>query len=223
MTTHIHGSRAALYSAAATAFVYPDEAVFDDLTDSEVVASLRLAADVLDLDDALHGLLEAIEAANPDDLRTTFTSLFAVPEDGAYPVIPYEANYTAPDEVAMQQHRIAEVAGLLGSVDLERSDRFDDRQDHVAVELELMQVLAAMRAVAIEEDAAEREERIAKMEATVLSDHLADFVPALAHDLRQATDNPVYLAAADLAEELVVWDNRQHVPVEAPASGGGPR
>lgn len=223
MTNSIHGARAALYSAAATALVYPDESVFEDLTDPEVGASLRSAAELLDLDDAVDDLLEAFEAADPDDLRTTFTSLFAVPEDGAYPVIPYEANYTAPDEVAMQQHRIAEVAGLLGSVDLERSDRFDDRQDHVAVELELMQVLAAMRAVAVEEDAVDREERIAKMEATVLSDHLGDFVPALAHDLRQATDHPVYLAAADLAEQLVVWDNRQHAPIEAPSPGGGPR
>lgn len=222
MANSIHGARAALYSAVATAFVYPDESVFDDLTDAEVVSSLQTAAQALGLDDAMNDLLVAVEAADPDDLRTTFTSLFAVPEEGAYPVIPYEANYTAPDEVAMQQHRVADVAGLLGSIDLERSDRFDDRQDHVAVELELMQVLAAMRAVAVEEDATDRAERIAKMEATVLSDHLSDFVPAFAHDLREATDHPVYLAAADLAEQLVVWDNRQHDPVETPTPGGGP-
>ena len=223
MSNQLHGARAALYSAAATAFVYPDESVLEDLTDPEVVSSLRSAAEALDLADAVNGLLEAIDAADPDDLRTTFTKLFAVPEGGAYPVIPYEANYTTPDEVAMQQHRIAEVAGLLGSLDLERSDRFDDRQDHVAVELELMQILAAMRAIAVEEDATERGERLAKMEATVLTDHLSDFVPALAHDMRETTDHPVYLAAADLAEQLVVWDNRQHAPVEAPTPGGGPR
>ncbi len=220
MTQSTHGARAALYSAAATAFQYPDDAVIDDLTDPDVADSLRTAAAAFDLEDAVGDLLDAVGNADAEELQTTYTRLFAVPDEGSYPVVPYEANYTAPDEVGLQQQRIANVVGLLGVVDLEPSEQFDERQDHVAVELELMQVLAAMRAVAADDGDPDKAERVEHMEATVLREHLSDFVPALAYDLREATDHPVYRAAATLAERLVVLDNRNHDHVDPVAPGG---
>lgn len=215
-----HGARAAVYSALAAVFCYPTAETLDELTDPEVVNHLEAAGEVLGLAEEAGRLLEALSTADLETLGATHTALFGLPEEGSYPVVPYEAAYTTSDDVGHQQRRIATVVGLLDAFDLEPSEAFDERPDHVAVELELLQVLAARRGLAAAEGEPERAAAVADAEATVLAEHLADFVPAFAHDLRSATDAPVYRAAADLAEGLVKRDRQGRDPVDVPASGG---
>lgn len=215
-----HGARAALYSALAAAFCYPTAASMDTLTDPAVADRLREAGDALDLGTETERLLDAFDDADPDAIGASHTELFGLPEAGSYPVVPYEAAYTTPDDIGMEQRRIAAVVGLLEAFDLEPSDDFGERPDHVSVELELMQVLAARRQLAEADSEADHADTLAAAEATVLEEHLVDFVPAFAHDLRAATDEPVYRAAADLAEGLVTRDHAGREPVAVPTPGG---
>lgn len=219
-----HGARAALYSALAGVFCYPEPEPFADLAAPETLSAIGEAGEKLGLEAEAAALREALAAAQLDELQTTHMELFGLPsDDGEYPVIPYEANYTVREDIGQQQRRIAKVAGAVDALGFDFDDEFDERQDHVAVELELLQVLAAWRIVAARTDDIESESEVADLEATMLDEHLVDFVPALAADLRDATDDELYRAAADLAEALVTTDHahREAPPATATATDGG--
>jgi len=222
-----HARRGALYGYVATAFQFPDADAFDDLRDDAVTDAVGEAAAGLAMaDDDAEGLVEHVEtvrdalaAASRDDLERGYNALFGLPDDdGTYPVVPYEARYATTGDVNDVQRRVATVVGLLERFDLEPHDGFAERQDHVAVLLELAEVLAAERAVAIAEGADDAAATLAEAEATVLDEHLLGFVPALARDVGDAiadADVPeaardAYVAAADLAAALVEWDHASH-------------
>ncbi|NHN61584.1 MULTISPECIES: molecular chaperone [Halorussus] len=221
-----HAARAALYSAAAGAYCYPDDELVAELTHEETVEGLRSAGRKLDLIAEVEALLEALAATDREALESAYNELFGLPsDDGTYAVVPYEAEYTVGDEVSRQQRRIATVVGLLEAFGVEPAEDFHERQDHVVVELELLQVLAARRAVAREDGETDAAANLERAEGMVLDEHLGDFVPAFAHDVREATadlkeregyDDPrraaeaVYRAAADLAEAVVTRDVAAH-------------
>ncbi|WP_226481834.1 TorD/DmsD family molecular chaperone [Natrinema amylolyticum] len=219
-----HAARATLYCAAAAVFTYPTNDTVRELLDPEAREGIERAAERLTVADEATALLEAFEETPVADLESAYNELFGLPsDDGTYAVIPYEAHYTTRDEISSEQRRIATVVGLMEEFGLEPSDDFAERQDHVAAELELAQVLAGQRAVALESGEPVAAERVEKAEATVLADHLVEFVPALAHDLRRATDEDAYVAAANLVEALVSYDNGKHPDptVSADAANGG--
>ncbi|MFC4450915.1 TorD/DmsD family molecular chaperone [Halorussus aquaticus] len=219
-----HSARAALYSAAAGAFCYPDEETVAQLTHEATAEGLREAGRKLGFETETEALVEALDATDRESLESAYNDLFGLPvDDGTYPVVPYEAEYTVGDEVGRQQRRIATVVGLLEAFGVEPSDDFDERQDHVVVELELLQVLAARRAVARDEGDDDTADNLERAEAMVLDEHVEGFVPAFAHDVRETTPDPsddaegdrtaassVYRAAANLAEAVVTRDLADH-------------
>jgi TorA maturation chaperone TorD len=231
-TPQHHTRRAALYGFAATVFQYPDEAVVGDLQDETVQDAIREAGAALDLETEVDALLDALAGVDRDSLEPAYNRLFGLPGDGGtYPVVPYEAHYTTGDEVNESQRRIATVVGLLEEFGLEISDEFDERHDHVTVELELLQVLAAQRAVALDGNDDETAVHLARAGATVLDEHLGDFVPAFAHRVRKTVGgdgssdrevpeaSAVYAAAADLAAALVEFDEASHPDPVSPGTG----
>ncbi|MFC7076234.1 molecular chaperone [Halomicroarcula sp. GCM10025335] len=216
-TPAFHAARAGLYAAVAGAFVYPDEETVTELIDPDAVEGIVRAGERTGLEEEAEALAGALVDVSLPALQREYNDLFGVPSaDGTYSVVPYEGNYTVGSEVDDEQRRIAAVVGLLETVGLEPSDGFDERQDHVATELELMQVAAGQRAVvherASDPDDNEVLDEIVGVESAMLSNHLIDFVPAFAHDIREATDSAVYLAAADLAQSLVEYDESLHPP-----------
>jgi TorA maturation chaperone TorD len=229
-----HASRAALYAGVAGAFCYPDRETLDELASLETAAGLHEAAERTELvgEDTVERFVSSVQAAERDALEASYNDLFGLPADGGYRVVPYEAEYTVEDETSQKQRRIATVSGLLDAFDLERADEFDERRDHVALELELLQVLAARRAVALSPDAeggtdAETAAEVRRAETTVLSEHLSPFLPAFTHELRAATEDrrgvgaSVYRAAGNFAEALVTADVAAHGEgAESQESGG---
>lgn len=205
-----HAARASLYATLAATFSYPTESTVEDLTDPEATSGIRSAADRLGFDDEADALLDALASTSQPALESVYGELFGIPEDGAYPVVPYEAAYTVGSETDQQQRRIATVVGLMEAFGVEPSADFAERQDHVAAELELAQVLAAQRAVALDGGDEEGAEQIQQAEATFLDEHLRDFVPSFARRVREATNSETYCAAVDLAEALVTWDHSRH-------------
>lgn len=247
-----HARRGALYGYVAAAFQYPDEDVLADLRDEAVQDAVSDAATALadadpsaaTLPDRLETVVSALTDRSDDDISAAFNALFGLPgESGSYPVVPYEAAYTTTGDVNETQRRIATIVGLLERFDLEPHDEFDERQDHVAVLLELMQITAVQRATALEADRREAASTLAAAEASILDEHLTPFVPSLAHDVTEFADassvdastedpdaddptapDPLYLAVATLATDLVRWDaNRrpERSPPSAEEIGGG--
>lgn len=215
-----HLARAALYGLCAGLFLYPERDRLAEVTDADAREGARSAADTLGLHAETDAVFDALDDADVDELSSVYDSLFGIPtESGRYAVTPYEAEYTEGDDIGHQQRRIASVVGLLDAVGLQPSEDFDERQDHVAVELETMQVLAAQRAVALHQGDAEAAGRVADVEETFLDRNLRDFVPAFAHGVREATDDPTYRAAARLASRLVRTDLAARDDVDA-ATGG---
>jgi len=147
--TDRHGARGALYGALAGVFVYPDEDVLADLTAPEAAEGIRAAAETLGLGSEAERLLDALADTDAESLESTYNDLFGLPSGGTYEVVPYEAEYTVGDDVSLAQRRIATVAGLLEAFDLERSPEFAERHDHLALELELMQIMSAQRAASL--------------------------------------------------------------------------
>lgn len=213
-TPQYHARRGALYGYASTALQYPDEETLADLTDDEVVQSVRDAADAFGVSEDLAALQEAAAETSQPVLEAMYNELFGIPDgdDGTYPVVPYEAQYTVGSEVNEVQRRIATVVGLLEEFGLQPSDDHHERQDHVTVELELMQVVATQRAVALQEGDAAAADDLASAEATILDEHLTGFVPALSERVDRATDSDLYRAATDFAEALVTDDAAAHGP-----------
>ncbi|WP_436910151.1 TorD/DmsD family molecular chaperone [Halosimplex marinum] len=215
----LHSARATLYAAVGGAFCYPDVETRATLTAHDAREGVLQAAERLGLHDEAEAFLDAVADAAVSDLEAAYNDLFGLPDGGEYPVVPYEAHYTTGSDVGESQRRIAAVVGLMETFGVEPADDFAERQDHVAAELELMQVVAAQRAAAVHEGDEEAAARLADAERTVVDTHLAEFVPALAHDVDAAVgDDPsdgerAYRAAARLAAELV---KRDHA-----ARGGG--
>lgn len=209
-----HAARAALYGLLGGAFVYPDEEILADLTAPEAREGVEQAADRLGFESEAEALLDALDATDAESLEADYNKLFGLPDGGEYPVIPYEGHYTTGSEISEEQRRIATVVGLMEEFGVQPGGDFDERQDHVAAELELMQVVAAQRAAAIHQGEHEAAETLADAEATILDEHLVAFVPSFAIDLRAATANDAYKAAATLAERLVSADHADHDTAE---------
>jgi TorA-specific chaperone len=218
-----HAARAAVYAALAGVFCYPEDDAVAELTADDAAAGLREAATALDGLDAaeIERFVDALDAADAAGLRRVYDDLFGVPDgEGGYPVTPYEAEYTVGDEVSHKQRRVATVAGLLDAFGLDRSDAFDERHDHVALECELLQVLGGRRAVAVDAGLDDEAERLERAEATVLGEHLGTFFPAFAAEVRAALDErhgddaaaAAYRAAVDLGEALIDADAAAHPP-----------
>ncbi|QLH82958.1 TorD/DmsD family molecular chaperone [Halosimplex pelagicum] len=215
----LHAARATLYAAAGGAFCYPDVETRATLTAHDAREGVLEAAERLGLRESAERFLDAVADAAVSDLEAAYNDLFGLPDGGEYPVVPYEAHYTTGSDVGESQRRIAAVVGLMETFGVEPGEEFAERQDHVAAELELMQVVAAQRATALHRGDDEAVARLADAERTVVDTHLAGFVPALAHDVEAAADDDpsdgrrAYRAAARLAAELV---ERDHA-----ARGGG--
>ncbi|WP_226013163.1 TorD/DmsD family molecular chaperone [Halomicrobium salinisoli] len=218
-----HARRAALYGYAATALQFPDDTTVADLTDDEVQSAIRAAGDAVGCREAVDRLIDALDGVDRDGLESAYNDLFGVPgDDGTYPVVPYEAEHTVEGDVGEKQRRIATVVGLLEQFGLEPGDEFDERHDHVAVELELLQVLSAQRAAALADGDDDAADRLARATATAVDEHLAGFVPELAHAVTtevsgEAADPDVaddalgvYARAAKLAAALVERDAASH-------------
>jgi TorA maturation chaperone TorD len=230
-----HGARAALYGALAGTFTYPEESTVDELTHPETREAVERSARRLGYDEEATGYLDALASVSCEEFRAAHDCLFGIPEEGSYPVVPYEAHYTVGDDVGQKQRRIAVVSGLLEAFDLTRHREFADRRDHVAVELEAMQVLTARRVAAIEDGDDEAKDRVRSAEATLVAEHLVDFVPSLAHEIEAAIERVdrndgrfrrggvVYRNAATLASRLVNEDAARlpTVPDSTPSARPG--
>lgn len=129
---------------------------------------------------------------------------------------PYESVHTSEKRLLMQEAR-AEVLAVYRQNVLKKEATWRDCEDHIAVELEFMQIMGIRTADALaagDEDAAIE---MLRTQYAFVQDHLANWVPMLAHDMLHYSETELYRGLAELTlgfvqtEEEILRDLLQGV------------
>lgn len=157
---------------------------------------------------AMVALRSELSSGHGCDLAAAYRRVFGLGVSGDCP--PYEGEYGSA-HIFQKTHILADNAGFLKAFGLDPAPGFADRQDHIAVELEFLHVLAAKEAYALVRD--HDEEHLAILgNATrrYLKDHLGRWAPEFARRLEAKAEAGPYAAlarllAAFIAEELLAF------------------
>lgn len=119
--------------------------------------------------------------------------------DGYSAAYPYESVHVGERRLMMQDAR-DEVRAIYLSEGLDKAAAWKENEDHVASELEFMQVMCERCAEALREGDAERAAGLAATQRNFLEDHLAPWVPLFAKQVRFYAQSDLYAGAAWLLE-----------------------
>lgn len=118
---------------------------------------------------------------------------------------PFESVYTSEKRLLMGDAR-DEVLAIYRSCGLEKSESWTVGEDHVAVELEFMGVLAHRAAAALRAGDEERAFSLINTQRNFMDDHLASWVPVFLEDVRRFAATAFYQGLADLAQGFLKED-----------------
>lgn len=119
---------------------------------------------------------------------------------------PYESVHTSDKRLMMQDAR-DEVMAIMRSEGVEKRPDFHDSEDHIAVELEFMGVMADRTAKALRAGDEEEAVRLLTCQKNFLEDHVASWVPLLAADMRRCAKTDFYRGLALVIEGVVDEDD----------------
>lgn len=112
---------------------------------------------------------------------------------------PYESVYVSEKRLLMQDAR-DEILAIYRSVGLSRNEACKESEDHIALELELMQILCHRTVEALSQGDEEAAADLLETQRNFLEDHVASWVPALAYDMRRFAQTGLYSGLADVTE-----------------------
>ena len=190
--------RAFAYRFLSRAFIAaPDAALLDALLDG-------VSAD--EAEDALAEFYAEARDGDREQLRTDiaadYNQLFL--GMSAHPVAPYESVYTSEEGLLMQEAR-DEALAAYRTWGLAVPDSFDLPEDHVALELELMALLADRTAEAARAGNADEAAELVAAQRAFADEHLA-WVAPLADDVQKHARTAFYYGVAALARDTIAAD-----------------
>lgn len=118
---------------------------------------------------------------------------------------PFESVYTSEKRLLMQDAR-DEVLAIYRSCGLDKSESWNVGEDHLAVELEFMQVLAVRAARALRAGEQEKAFSLLNTQRNFMGDHVASWVPVFVNDVRRFSDTLFYQGLADLTQGFLEED-----------------
>ncbi len=118
---------------------------------------------------------------------------------------PFESVYSSEKRLLMQSAR-DEVLALYRAAGLEKQESWKEGEDHVALELEYMQILAQRTADALKEDDNKSAKKLLKTQRNFLEDHLGAWVPLLAEQMKHFALTDFYKGLAYLCEGFLETD-----------------
>jgi len=200
--------RAAVYRALARLFLPPTGASL--ILVRQELAELQRALARLELDDEVRALATAAAGALAEtelwDLRDAYQRLFEASGGLACP--PHETSVapSTPQEGLTRTFEMADVAGFYWAFGVEVAPG-GERPDHLAAELEFLQLLALKEAIAHDEPDGQEHAAICR-DATraFLRDHLGRWVQRFAERLERAGAGTPYATAGRLLERFVICD-----------------
>ncbi|MEG0375933.1 MAG: molecular chaperone TorD family protein [Raoultibacter sp.] len=118
---------------------------------------------------------------------------------------PFESVHTSERRLLMQEAR-DEVLAIYRANNLKRGDTWNEGEDHIALELEFMQIMANRTAEAL--DAGDEDGAIALLRTQYgfLEDHLINWVPMLVSDMGKFAQTDFYKGAALLLLGFIETD-----------------
>jgi anaerobic sulfite reductase subunit A len=134
------------------------------------------------------------------DLAVEYAGLFL--NAGKHPVHPYESVYTSREGLVMQKAR-DEVLREYRQQGLARSERFNEPEDHLAIELEFMAFLCRKTIEALESDDLEQAVACLQKQKEFLDEHLLTWCPRFCSDLAVASESGFYRGIALLTDTFL--------------------
>ena len=196
--------RSILYRWGARLFVYPDDALIEDLCSGHTAEELSAAEAAVGADpelaEALDALRKTIGALDPraPGLAEEYTFLFE--RDVHCPL--YETSYRSEREIVLT-HDLAEISGFYGAFGVQVSSLHPDRADHLSLELDFLSFLCAKEAYAVEQGWKGRAALTRKARLRFLQEHPAEWLPDFATRLTQHARLDFYPTAARFAQANV--------------------
>ncbi|QZP38927.1 TorD/DmsD family molecular chaperone [Halobaculum magnesiiphilum] len=182
--------------------------VFHDAPTEEFLSHL-LSGDMRTPEDSVNEHLDAgfehvrafVDAHEGDDvselhsdLRQEYTEVFVGPRP---PVLLHETNYR--DDTEFIGEGLAEVEASYGAAGWTPPEEYPEENDFVAVELAFLRWLVTKQR--------EGRDETFGYERVFLDNHLMTWVDDAADDIREETDEPLFLAAAEILTGLVEFED----------------
>ena len=208
-------ARSAAYRALAQALADPTPEGLARLAEEDLPFALAVA-DALPgpVRDALAEVAEAFSGASPEDVEREYRRVFTHVHSADRPA--FETDLTTRD-VWGQARELADLAGFYRAFGMATRG---ERPDHVAVELEFLQLVSYKAAWAAARGDPEGLAVCARAEEGFLSDHALRWMPELAARLA-AAGGPYGAVGRALGALLREEAERRGIPVpEAPRPGG---
>ncbi len=136
-----------------------------------------------------------------DYMRTFFGHGY----NGHAAAYPFESVYSSEKRLLMQDAR-DEVLALYRAAGLEKQDSWKEGEDHMALELEYMQILAQRTADALNDGDEPKAVNLVKSQKGFLEDHLGGWAPLLSEQMLRFAQTDFYKGLAYLMEGFVETD-----------------
>jgi len=153
-----------------------------------------------------HSYLSKLWERSLEDLQRDYLTVFiGANTTGHAAAYPNESVHTSPDRLVMQDSR-DEVLAIYRAAGLSCSDLWNNGEDHIALELDFMKIMAEHTAAAL--DAGETEKATATLmtQYHFLVDHLCSWVPMLVDDILKFAQTDFYRALGHLTKGFVEED-----------------
>ena len=172
------------------------------LREERVLEALHTALEAVNPAAAEHtaALSGALEREGIERVRREHMKLFVGPEQLLAP--PYGSVYLDQQRELMGPSTMA-VAKLYAEAGLRQADDLKDAPDHVRVELDVMHLVIERTLDAVHAGEWERAERLVRVQASLLQNHLSRWVTPFSKMIRTGAGTDFYRHAADLLEAVV--------------------
>ncbi|MCR5582878.1 MAG: molecular chaperone TorD family protein [Eggerthellaceae bacterium] len=136
-----------------------------------------------------------------------FNVFYGVGVDSYSAAHPFESVYTSPKRLLMQEAR-DEVLEIYRQAGLEKQKDWREGEDHIALELEYLQVLSERIAQALEEGDENVAAALLQKQRSFLDEHVLVWTPMLTSDMRRFAKTDLYRGLADVTDGFLEADRQ---------------
>jgi len=201
--------RARVYRALAQLFRTPEEATLREARERnlpELCQALERLADDSELVQEARALCDLFVETGIEKLRRGYHAAFDESNKIRCALTEMDQLGGPPQLELTRTFEMADVAAFYRAFGVEVEDG-GERPDHIAVELEFMNLLAVKESVALQEEGeGEHADICRNASRAFLRDHLVRWAPRLGECLAEAKGDPVYSAAGRLLGRFVRFD-----------------
>lgn len=217
--------RARVYRALAQVFRVPDVATIREACERDLpelcqamerLTSESSSEEITRLLGEARTLYDVFAAAQLEELRAGHYRAFD--ESSGTRCAPTEMDQLGgvPQLELTRTFEMADVAGFYKAFGVEVGDT-GERVDHIAVELEFMNLLAVKESIALQEEGEGEHAEICRNASRVfLRDHLGRWASRFGEALAKADGDSIYSIAGRLLEDFVGFDARRIKAADAP-------